>query len=57
MFGGKRELSILTDWLVYIVYVCSGFMLVSSKVNNKVILDITVSLCMVIYDYMHIGYI
>jgi len=40
----------LTDWLVCIVYVCSGFMLVFSKLTNKLILDIIVSLCMVIHD-------
>jgi len=46
----------LTDRLVCIVYVCSGFMLVFSKLTSKLILDITVSVCMVIHDYMHIGY-
>jgi len=47
----------LTDWLVYIVYVCGGFILVFSKLTNKLILDVTVSLCMVIHDNMHIRYI
>jgi hypothetical protein len=56
MFGGKVKLGILTVWLVYIVYLCSGFMLVFSKLNKKVILDITVSLCILIYENMHIGY-
>ena len=57
VFGGKRKLGMFTDRLVCIVYVCSGFMLVFSKLTNKLILDITVSLCMVIHYYMHIVYI
>jgi len=32
------------------------FMLVFCKLSNKLILDINVSLCMVIHDYMHIRY-
>jgi len=48
----------LTDWLVCTVYVCSGFMFVFSKLTNKLILlvDNTVSLSMVIHEYMHTGY-
>ena len=46
----------LTDWLVCIVYVSSGFILVFTKLTNKLILDITVSLCMVLHEYMHAGY-
>jgi len=38
--------------LVCIVYVCSGFMLVFSKLTNNMILFVTVSLCMVIHNYM-----
>jgi len=49
-------LGMLTDWLVCMVYVCSVFMLVFFKLIDKLILDITVSLCMVINDYMHTGY-
>jgi len=52
-------LEVRANWVfltVCLVYLCSGFMLVFSKLNNKVILDITVSLRMVIYDYMHIGH-
>jgi len=55
--GGKRKLGILTDRLVCIVYECSGFMLVFSRLTNKLILDVTVSPCTVIHDYMHIRYI
>jgi len=32
------------------------FMLEFCKLTNKLILYINVSLCMVIHDYMHIGY-
>jgi hypothetical protein len=46
----------LTDRHVCIAYVCSGFILVFSKLIDKLILDITVSLCMVINDCMHTGY-
>jgi len=56
VFGGKSKLGILTDRIVCIVYVCSGSMLVFSKLTDKLILDITLSLCMVIHEYMHIGY-
>jgi hypothetical protein len=54
--GGKSRLGMLTDQLVCIVYVCSGFMLVFSKLTSKLILDVIVSLCMLIHDYMHIEY-
>jgi len=53
VFGGKSKFGLLTDQLVYIV--CSGFMLFFSKLTKKLILDVTVSLCMVIQDYMHTG--
>jgi hypothetical protein len=46
----------LTDWLMFIVYVCSRFLLVFSQLTNKLILDVTVSLCMVIHDNMLIRY-
>jgi len=36
VFEGKSKLGILTDWLVCIVYVCSGFMLVFSKLTKKI---------------------
>jgi hypothetical protein len=54
--GSKRKLGMLTGRLVCIVYLCSGFMLVFSKLIDKLILDIIDFLCMVIHDYMHIGY-
>jgi len=57
VFGGKSKLHMLTDRLVWIVYVCSRFMLVFSKLTNKLILDFTVSLCRVIHGNMHIRYI
>jgi hypothetical protein len=56
VFGGKNKLGMLTYQLVCIVYVCSGFMLVFSKLTNKLILDVVVFSCMVIHDNKHIGY-
>ena len=56
VFGGKSKFGMLTDRLVCLVYVCCGFMVVFSILTNKVILDVTVSLCMVIHGYMHTGY-
>jgi hypothetical protein len=53
VFVGKMKFHMLPDWLVYIVYVCSGFSFVSSKLTNKLILVVTVSVCMLIHDYRH----
>ena len=55
-FLGKMKFGMLPDRLVYIVFVCSWFSLVSSKWTNKLILVVTVSVCMLIHNYMRRGY-